>query len=404
VLRKSKIVNKGARLERLYDIIVVGGGVIGSSIAYNLANDGFDGSILVIEKDPTYEFASTTLSAGGVREQFSLVENIKISQYGLSIFENFDEIMARSGEKAHAEFKQRGYLFLADEKNWQALKRNYQIQRGLGAQVSLLSKDDLRELVPHLKVDDVAGGCFGSRAGYLDPYGVLQGYVNKGKELGVAYLTEEVTKIEVTGKRIGGVVTDKGTNIRSGIVVNAAGPYASHIGNMVGIDLPVEPLRRMAYVFDPAVKFDYDLPLVVDTDGLLYFRHETGKTILTGRAISDEPPGFNFEWDRDYYMDIVWPQIAERVFTFDTARLIRGWAGLYGMNRMDGNAIVGQLGEIEGFFGAVGFSGHGLQQSPAVGKCMSELIRLGRYETMDLSCFSFDRFETGKLVFEEEIV
>ena len=165
-------------MERIYDIVVVGGGVIGSSIAYNLANDGFDGSILVIEKDPTYEFASTTLSAGGVREQFSLVENIKISQYGLNIFENFDDIMARSGEKAHAEFKQRGYLFLANEKNWQALKRNYEVQKGLEAQVSLLSKDDLRELVPHLKADDVAGGCFGSRAGYLDPYGVLQGYVN----------------------------------------------------------------------------------------------------------------------------------------------------------------------------------------------------------------------------------
>ena len=391
-------------MKRIYDIIVVGGGVIGSSIAYNLANDGFDGSILVIEKDPTYEFASTTLSAGGVREQFSLVENIKISQYGLNIFEKFDDIMARGGEKAHAEFKQRGYLFLANEKNWQALKWNYDVQKGLGAQVSLLNKDDLRELVPHLKVDDVAGGCFGSRAGYLDPYGVLQGYVNKGKELGVAYLNEEVMGIEVTGKRIGGVVTDKGTNIGCGIVVNAAGPYATHMGNMVGIDLPVEPLRRMAYVFDPAIKFDYDLPLVVDTDGALYFRHETGKTILTSRAISNEQFGFNFEWDRDYYMDIVWPQIAERVSTFDTARLIRGWAGLYGMNRMDGNAIVGQLGEVEGFFGAVGFSGHGLQQSPAVGKCMSELIRLGRYETMDLSCFSFDRFETGKLVFEDEII
>jgi FAD-dependent oxidoreductase domain-containing protein 1 len=404
VLRKSKIVNKGAELKGIYDIVVVGGGVIGSSIAYNLANDGFNGSILVIEKDPTYEFASTTLSAGGVREQFSLVENIKISQYGLSIFENFDDIMARNGDKAHAEFKQRGYLFLANEKNWQALKRNYEVQQGVGAKVSLLSKDDLRELVPHLKVDDVVGGCFGSRAGYLDPYGILQGYVKKGKELGVAYLHEEVTGIEVAGKRIGGVVTDKGTNIRCGIVVNAAGPYASHIGNLVGLQLPVEPLRRMAYVFDPAVKFDYDLPLVVDTDGLLYFRHETGKTVLTGRAISDEPPGFNFEWSREYYLDVVWPQIAERVSTFDTARLIRGWAGLYGMNRVDGNAIVGQLGEVEGFLGAVGFSGHGLQQSPAVGKCMSELIRLGRYETIDLSCFSYDRFDTGKLVFEEEIV
>jgi glycine/D-amino acid oxidase-like deaminating enzyme len=395
---------KESALRKVYDIVVIGGGIIGSSISYNLVNDGFDGRILVIEKDPSYEFASTTLSAGGVREQFSLPENIKISQYGLNIFENFDETMEVDGDEAHAEFKPRGYLFLASEKNWPMIKKNYEIQKALGADVSLLSIDDLKRVFPHLKTENLAGGSFGSRAGYLDPYGVLQGYIKKGKKLGVEYLHEEVTGIEVKRKKIEGVTTDKGKRIRCGVVVNAAGPYASTVGKMAGIDLPVDPVRRMAYVFDPKIKFDYDLPLVIDADGLLYFRHETGKTILIGRSIPDEPSGFNFDWDRDYFMDIVWPQVAERVPAFDTAKLIRGWAGLYAMNRLDGNGIIGRLGDIEDLYGAVGFSGHGLQQAPAVGKCLSELIQFGKYQTIDLSCFSCDRFETGKLVFEEEMV
>jgi FAD-dependent oxidoreductase domain-containing protein 1 len=391
-------------MKKLYDVVVIGGGVIGSSIAYNLANDGFDGDILVIEKDPTYEFATTALSAGGVREQFSLPENIKISQYGISVFENFDQIMAVDGEPAHAEFKQRGYLFLGGEENWPSIKKNYEIQKGLGAQISLLSIDELKALIPHLATDDLVGGSLGSRDGYLDPYGVLQGFIRKGKHLGVEYLYDEVTGIEAQGIKVESVVTSKGTSIGCGIAVNAAGPYAAVVGKMAGVDLPIDPVRKMAFVFDPKLKFDYDLPLVIDTDGLLYFRHETGKTIMTGKSISDEPPGFNFEWDRDYFMEVVWPQAARRVPVFDTAKLIRGWAGLYAMNTADGNAIVGQLGDIRGFYGAVGFSGHGFQQSPAIGKCLSELIQFGAYRTIDLSCFSFDRFESGRLVFEEEMV
>jgi FAD-dependent oxidoreductase domain-containing protein 1 len=391
-------------LKNVYDIVVIGGGIIGSSISYNLVNDGFDGDILVIEKDPTYEFASSTLSAGGVREQFSLPENIKISQYGIDIFENFDEIMEINGDSAHAEFKQRGYLFLADETSFPTIKKNYETQKALGAHVSLLSIDEIKKLIPHINTDDLVSGCFGARDGYLDPYGILQGYVKKGKNLGIDYLSEEVTGIDLKGERVEGVITNKGNHIKCKIIVNAAGPYAAVVGKMAGIDLPVEPVRKMAFVFDPQIKFDYDLPLVVDTDGILYFRHETGKTILTGRSIPNEKPGFNFEWDRDYYMDVVWPQVAKRVPPFDTAKLIRGWAGLYAMNKADGNAIIGHLGDVQGFYGAVGFSGHGLQQSPAIGKCMSELIQFGKYQTLDLSCFSFDRFKTGNLVFEEEMV
>ena len=391
-------------MKKVYDIVVIGGGIIGSSISYNLVNDGFDGDILVIEKDLTYEFASSTLSAGGVREQFSLPENIKISQYGIDIFENFDEIMEINGDSAHAEFKQRGYLFLADETNLPTIKKNYKAQKDLGAHVSLLSIDEIKKLIPHINTDDLVSGCFGARDGYLDPYGILQGYVKKGKNLGIDYLSEEVTGIDLKGERVEGVITNKGNHIKCKIIVNTAGPYAAVVGKMAGIDLPVEPVRKMAFVFDPQIKFDYDLPLVVDTDGILYFRHETGKTILTGRSIPNEKPGFNFEWDRDYYMDVVWPQVAKRIPTFDTVKLIRGWAGLYAMNKADGNAIIGQLGDVQGFYGAVGFSGHGLQQAPAIGKCMSELIQFGKYQTIDLSRFSFDRFETGNLVFEEEMI
>ena len=387
-----------------YDIVIIGGGIIGSSISYNLMNDGFDGSILVIEKDPTYQFASTTLSAGGVREQFSLPENIRISQYSIGIFENFDDLMEVEGEKAHAEFKQHGYLFLANEKNWPMIQKSYETQSGLGARVSLLSVDEIKKLSPHIKTDDLVGGAFGSRDGSLDPYGAMQGYIRKGKKLGVEYLYEEVTGIEVRRKSVEAVTTDKDKHIPCGMVVNAAGPSASIVGKMAGIELPVDPVRKMAYVFDPKIKFDYDLPLVIDTDGLLYFRHESGKTILTGKSNPDEPVGFNFEWDRDYYMDVIWPQVAERVPAFDTAKLIRGWAGHYAMNRLDGNAIVGPLGDVEGLYGAVGFSGHGLQQAPAIGKCLSEFIQFGQYQTIDLSRFSYERFTTGKLVFEEEMV
>jgi len=388
---------------KVYDIVIIGGGVIGSSIAYNLVNDGVDASVLVIEKDPTYEFASTTLCAGGVREQFSLPENIKIARYSLNIYENFDEIMEVDGDKAHAEFIQRGYLILGNENNWSKLKENYKIQKEMGVHVSLLATDDIKELVKHMHTEDLVGATFGSRDGTLDPYGVMQGYIKKAKKLGAEYLYEEVKEIEVRSGKVEAVITDKGTTVSCKVLINAAGPYAPVVGKMAGIDLPIDPTRRMAYLFDPKEKFDYELPFVFNTDGDLWLRHETGKMILAGKNIP-ETPGFNFDWDRDFFMEDVWSSMAERIPVLDTGKLIRGWAGLYAINRMDQNAIIGQLGNVEGFYGAVGFSGHGMMQAPAVGKCMSELIQFGKYQSVDLSCFSFDRFKTGKLVFEDEIV
>jgi FAD-dependent oxidoreductase domain-containing protein 1 len=389
--------------KKAYDIVIIGGGVIGSSIAFNLVNDGIDASVLVIEKDPTYEFASTTLCAGGVREQFSRPENIKIAQYSLNVYENFDEIMQVDGDKAHAEFNQRGYLILADETNWTMIKRNYESQKMLGVRVSLLSGDDIKGMVPHMNTEDVVGASFGARDGTLDPYGVLQGYIKKAKKLGAEYLYEEVKNIEIKNDKVETITTDKGSTISCNIIVNAAGPHAPVVGKMAGIDLPIDPTRRMVYLFDPKEKFYYELPFVFNTDRELWFRHETGKMILAGKNIP-EAPGFNFNWDREFFMEHVWPAMAKRMSVLETGKLIRGWAGLYALNRIDQNAIIGQLGDVQGFYGAVGFSGHGLMQSPAVGKCMSELLQFGEYQSVDLSCFAFGRFKTGKLVLEDEIV
>jgi glycine/D-amino acid oxidase-like deaminating enzyme len=172
---------------------------------------------------------------------------------------------------------------------------------------------------------------------------------------------------------------------------------------MAGVDLPVDPVRRMVFVFQPSEIFGYDLPLVIDVSGL-YFRHETGKIIMTGMSILEEPPGFNFKVDNSFFNQTMWPILADRVSVFDRLKLIKGWAGLYEVNRLDSNALLGKHPGLEGFYMAIGFSGHGFQQAPAVGKAMSELIRLGRYETIDVSSLNYERVLTGKLVIEEEVV
>ena len=390
-------------IPRNFDVIIIGGGIMGSSVAYHLANDGFGGRIAVFEKDPTYEFSSTTLSAGGVREQFSTAVNIRISRYSIDFYEKFDERMAVDGEKAHAEFRQRGYLFLANEKNWPLIESHYQFQKSLGAKVELLSIEEALKMIPHLNPKGLVGASFGQRDGYLDPYGTLQGFIRKARSLGVNYIYDEVTGIFKEGSRVTGVITRKGDKYAGSVLVNAAGPWAAEVGRMAGVELPVDPVRRMVFVFQPSEIFDYDLPLVIDVTGL-YFRHETGKVIMTGMSILEEPPGFDFRVDNSFFHRTMWPILADRVPVFDRLKLIKGWAGLYEINRLDSNALLGAHPELKGFCMTIGFSGHGFQQAPAVGKAMSELIRLGRYETIDVSPLNYERVITGKLVIEEEVV
>jgi glycine/D-amino acid oxidase-like deaminating enzyme len=385
-----------------HDILIVGGGVMGSSIAYHLLKDGLDGTVAVLEKDPTYEYATTARSVGGVRQQFSTEINIRIGLYSIQAFERFNEEMGVEGEPAHAEYRPRGYLFLANATNWKALQGQYQKQRALGVDVELLTPDQVKDLLPHLNIEDLLGASWGRRAGYTDPYGVLQGYVRKAKSLGAGYFHAEVTKVLVQGGRVLGVRTSQGDVLEGRVVVIAAGPWAAEVGSTAGVDLPVDPVPRMVYCFDPQEKFDYDLPLVIDPEGL-YFRHESGKQIITGKSRPEEP-GIRFDWDRRYFEEDLWPRLARRVPSFESLKLMRGWTGLYCVCRLDDNALLGAYPGIEGLYVAVGFSGHGLQQAPAVGKGLSELIRTGRYETMDLSPLDADRIFTGRRVLEEGVV
>jgi FAD-dependent oxidoreductase domain-containing protein 1 len=384
-----------------YDVIIIGGGVMGSSLAYHLLHDGLDGSVAILEKDPTYQYASTALSAGGMRQQFSTKVNIDIGLYSIAAIERFDEEMAVDGEKANAGLRQVGYLFLGAENNWESLKKQYELQKSLGVKVKLLTPEDIKGLFPDMNVESLLGGTFGPRAGYTDPYGILQGYLRKAKSLGANYIPDEVIEILRQGDRVRGVKTAKGERIEGRAVVIAAGPWAAEVGAMAGVDLPVVPSPKMVFHFDPAEKFDYTPPFFFSPYGH-WCRPETGGQFISGKD-REIAPGFRFEWDRQYFEDTVWTELARLVPSFERLKLLRGWGGLYEVNRLDHNALLGAYPGVEGLYVTVGFSGHGLMQSPAVGKGMSELIRTGRYETIDLSPLDADRLFTSRRVVEEAV-
>ena len=387
--------------QQAYDILIVGGGVIGSSIAYHLLKDELDGTVAVFEKDPSYEFASTPRSMGGIRQQFSTEINIRISQYSIEAIERFDEEMAVNGEPAHAEYHPRGYLFLADETNWEALRKQYRFQRSFGVDVTLLTPEEVKDMLPHMNVKGLLGASFGRRAGYMDAYGLLRGYQRKAKSLGAKYIQAEVVEILRQKERVVGIRTSKGDVMEGEAVVIAAGAWAAEVGAMAGVELPVEPTPQMVFCFDPAEKFDYDLPFTFHPEGQ-WIRHESGKQVLTGKD-RHEDPGFRFDWDRQYFEEDLWPRLARLFPSFERLKLMRGWGGLYAVNKLDHNALLGAYPGLDGLYVAGGFSGHGLMQSPAAGKGMSELIRTGRYETLDLSPLGLDRIFTQRRVLEEAV-
>jgi FAD-dependent oxidoreductase domain-containing protein 1 len=384
------------------EVVIIGGGVVGSSIAFNLLADGFKGKIVVLERDPTYEHASSSLATGGVRQQFGTAINIQLSRYSVRFYERFDEIMTVDEEKGHAEFQQVGYLFLGNQQNWPALRRRLAVQRDHRVAVEVLNRDAIHRIVPGLTTDDLEGATFGPKDGVLDPSGVLQGFVRKAKSLGAEFMHDEVVEITRDNQGVSGIRTKKEVHVASRLVVNAAGPWAREVARAAGVDIPVVPVRRQIFVCLPSSEVQCRFPLVIDPGGA-HWRSETGGRILVAKAKRDEPPGFNFTWDRSYFTDEIWPELAHRYPPFDRLRLERGWAGLYAVTP-DENAIYGEHPELRGFYLANGFSGHGLMMAPATGKVMSEILRLGASKTIDVSCLSLERFETGELIREEAVI
>jgi len=383
------------------DIIIVGGGVIGSSVAYNLLNDGYTGKIIVFEKDQLYEHSSTPRSAGGIRQLFTTAVNIQISRYGLQKYKTFADDMAVDGEKAEIDFKQRGYLFLAQNENLSDLEQQAKLQHGYNVPSELLSPQELLSIIPELNIDDLAGGLYCAEDGYLDPYSVMIGYAKKAKQLGATYIYKPVDHLLTGRDGITGVELECGDVYHAPTVINCAGPWAPQLSEKIDCPVPVIPLKRQIIQFDISEPLQNYLPLTVDPTEV-YFRHE-GNNLIVGYS-EEVKPGIDFKWRRDFFTEELWPVLAHRVSNFERAKVISGWAGMYSHNTKDQNAIIGAHPEVHGYYMACGFSGHGMQQAPAVGKGLSELISTGNYETLDLKPLRFERFAENDLLIEGAIV
>ncbi|KML42993.1 MULTISPECIES: NAD(P)/FAD-dependent oxidoreductase [Bacillaceae] len=382
------------------DIIIIGGGVIGSSIAYNLLNDGYTGKIVVFEKDGLYEFASTPRSAGGFRQLYTTVINMQLSKYSLQIYKDFSQNMSIDGEAAEIDFKQRGYLFLATDQMMSRFEKHLKLQNQNGIHSQLVEGEGLLNIIPELNIDDIAGGLYCSESGYLDPYSVMLGYVKYAKKLGAEYIYDEVESLITETGKVKGIKLADGREYHAPVVVNCAGAWASILGDKAGLPLPVVPLPRQIFQFDIKEPLKNYLPLTMDPTGV-YFRHE-GEKFISGYAEEIEP-GINFKWRRSAFEEHIWPVLANRIKNFEHAKIERGWSGLYDFNTEDHNAILGEYPTMKGYYVAFGFSGHGMQQAPAVGKCLSELIRTGNYETLDLSPLRVERFAEKDLIIEDAI-
>jgi FAD-dependent oxidoreductase domain-containing protein 1 len=375
-----------------YDVAIIGGGVIGSAIAYFLAsNDDFDGRIAVLERDSTYETAATARSVGGIRQQFSTPENIQMSLFGAQFVRNADRYLSVDGASLHLPFVENGYLFLATDAGMPILRANHETQAALGADIALFEAMALGRRFPWLNVEGLAGGAYGlSGEGWTDPYSLMQAFRQKAIALGVDWIRAEVVGLDRSASRIAALELGDGSAIQCGYAVSAAGWHAQDLAAMAGIDLPVRPRKRLVFVFACREPLER-VPLTIDPTGV-YFRPE-GATYLCGvsPAADRDPDCTDFEIDYALYEEAIWPTLAARVPAFEAIRLERAWAGHYDYNLLDQNAILGSHPAVSNLLFATGFSGHGLQQSPAAGRAIAELVTYGEYRSLDLRRFGFSR-------------
>lgn len=388
-----------------FDVVIAGGGVMGCAVASFLTADPhFDGRVLVVERDPSYEFCSTTRSWGGVRQQFSTPENIRMAQFNAGFFKRAEETLAVDGEVPALGFREQGYLFLVDDDHADALRAVHATQIGLGAAVELLDPDALAARYPWLNTDGVAIGSLGTAdEGWLDPHAVLHAFRRKARVQGAHFRHDEVAALSRSGDRIDGVDLASGGRITAGTVVNCAGWRAGALAASAGIELPVGPRKRMTYVFDCREDLSA-MPLTIDPTGAVA-RPESGQYLgLISPPEDDDPEIEDFSDDYAPFEEVIWPTLAHRISAFEAIKLNRAWAGLYDYNGFDQNAILGRHPELDGILFCNGFSGHGIQQSPAAGRAIAELIVHGSYQTLDLSAFDYARIPANRPLKEAAVV
>jgi glycine/D-amino acid oxidase-like deaminating enzyme len=389
----------------LSKIVVVGGGVIGSAVAYFLRNSDPSVEVTVLERDPSYARASSALSAASIRQQFSTPLSVQMSLYGIEFLRSIGERLAVGGEAPSIDLHEGGYLFLATPAGESILRDNHALQTSLGAKIRYLPQAELQATFPWLNTEDLAAGTYGvSGEGWFDGYGLVQALRKKAQSLGARYVAADAANVRREGRRITHVVTASGEVFPCDVMVNAAGPWARRIAEMIGIELPVYARRRSIFNVSSPAKLER-CPLLIDPTGV-YFRPE-GKTYICGTSPSPDRDPDDLpldEVDHALFDDVIWPTLAHRVPQFEALRVEHAWSGYYEYNVFDHNAIIGCHPDVENCVFANGFSGHGLQQGPAAGRGVAELILQGRFVSLDLSPLGFARVLENRPVVERNVV
>ena len=389
-----------------YDVVVVGGAMMGSGVAWFLSrNPDFDGTVLVVERDPSYQDSSTARTNSCMRQQFSTEVNIRISQFGAEFVRDFRAWMD-DPEAPEIAVNHFGYLYLAaDEATAAVLRANQRVQASLGAGTVIMTPDEIAAEYPFYNLDGIVCGSHNPvDEGWFDSGTIFEWWRRQARRNGVEYHTDEVVGIDRRNDAVTGVALASGGRIGCGTLVNATGPRAARTAAMAGLELPVEPRKRFTWIFEAAEPLARDLPLTIDPTGV-HVRSD-GAAYLAGCPPDIDPPvdPVDLDMDHDIFEDKVWPALAHRIAAFERIKVTSRWAGHYAYNRFDHNAVVGPHPEVSNFLFVNGFSGHGMQQSPAMGRAVSELITYGQYRTLDLSALGYERIARGEPFVETAII
>jgi glycine/D-amino acid oxidase-like deaminating enzyme len=389
-----------------YDVVIIGGAIMGSSTAWFLTNLGFTGRILVVERDPSYERAATSLSNSCMRQQFSQTLNVQISQFAADFVQNLPQHM-RDTRVPGLKVQNFGYMYLADTDSFaQTLRENQKLQRAAGAETELLTRDELAKAFPFYQLDDILLGSLNTKdEGYFDGYTVFEWFRRLAREAHVEYITNEVTSLTHSPTQIQSVTLRTGETIATGTLVNAAGTRAAQIASMAGINLPVEPRKRHHWIIAAEKPLDRPLPLTIDPSGV-HMREVGGGTYMVGGNDDHDPAVHPDDFNPDFSLweNLIWPTIATRIPAFESVKITREWVGHYDFNTLDQNAICGPHPTLTNFLFMNGFSGHGLQQAPAMGRGTAEHIIHGQYRSLDLAPLHFDRVIAGQGILEKAVI
>ncbi len=389
-----------------FDVVIVGGAVMGASAAFWLTRMQPGLSVLVLEMDPSFARASTALSVASVRQQFSNPVNVEISRFGVGFIRDFQSSLGQDVGVASLGLKENGYLFLAGSPDSATLMAEVAaMQRDHGAATQILDPAALAAKFPWMSFEDVTAGSFGPRdEGWFDNMGLLGGFRSAARQQGATFRTGRATGLDLTADRVTAVTLDTGDRISCGALINAAGTRAADLMRMVGADLPVEPRKRTVFVIDAPNARHPEAPLLIDHTGF-YMRPEHGQWIIA--TVPSHDPAvdpLDFEPDHAQFEDVIWPLVYARAPGFDAVKVTRLWVGHYAFNTLDQNAILGPWPGLPNLYLMNGFSGHGLQQSPAVGRGIAEILLTGRYQTLDLSDLGTERIIARRPFLERAIV